>query len=176
MTLQEVFRRGRRARDEVAEPAALLRPQATRSAWLLALIIAVTSGCATSGGTPTPSICAQFDSFYAHSGFEAPLTITGKATVNANQYQIRGIIRAEFHPFGDVYMDFSSSVLFGSQIEDFFLSLVSDTLRIVDRERGQIYEGEQAAEFLREALAMDFDVVHHAEASRRRPALVPGPR
>jgi hypothetical protein len=35
---------------------------------------------------------------------------------------------------------------------------VNDTLRIVDRERGQIFEGSAAEQFLSEQLAMDFGV------------------
>jgi hypothetical protein len=123
-----------------------------------ASVVVVVCGCA--GGlqqAASPAVCAGLDSLYEHSGFESPLTITGKATIDANQYRIRGIIRAEMKPSGDIFFEFNSSIFFGSQIEDFFFSLVGDTMRIVDRERGQYYEGASAAQFLREALAMDFD-------------------
>jgi hypothetical protein len=159
MTLQEILSRHRAKRGRAARSAP---PSALDLvfAGAVALCLASASGCAVGGGAkpPTANTCAQFDSSYAHSGFETPLTVTGKATVDANQYQIRGIIRAEFYPSGDIYFDFSSSVLFGSQIEDFFFSMVADTIRIVDRERGHFYQDEEALQFLRDVLGMDFDV------------------
>lgn len=159
MTLQEVLRRFPPKRGSAlrrTSAAVHVRPLAL----VFALCVASTSGCAVGVGTHAPGagLCAQLDSVYAHSGFERALTVTGKATIDANQYQIRGIIRAEFYPSGDVSFDFSSSVLFGSQIEDFFFSLAADTLRIVDRERGHLYQDDEALEFLRETLGMDFDV------------------
>jgi hypothetical protein len=122
---------------------------------------ALAMGCAAAGGGPgrsTQDNCVALDSFYALSGFDDTVTVIGKATVDVDQQRIRGIIRAEFHPGGDVYLDFTSSILFGSQVEDFFLALSGDTLTIVDRERGDIYQGERAGQFLAEALGMDFDV------------------
>ncbi len=54
--------------------------------------------------------------------------------------------------------EFTSTILFGQEREDFVFSLSSDTLRIVDRERGAYYEGDDAVWFLAESLEADFDV------------------
>lgn len=78
--------------------------------------------------------------------------------VDANQYRVRGVFRLETQPPGSVFIEFSSSMLFGSRIEDFFCSIVDDTLRVVDRERGQLFEGQGAESFLREQLLMDFAI------------------
>jgi hypothetical protein len=102
--------------------------------------------------------CNVLDSVYAHSGLERPISLTGKATVDANQYHVRGVVRLETKTSGDIFFEFASSMLFGSRVEDFFCSIVEDTLRIVDRERGQIFVGQAAEEFLVESLAMDFGV------------------
>lgn len=119
----------------------------------------VLSGCAPKGVVDRDVVCAAYDSSYAESGFDVPVTLTGKATIDVDQQRVRGMIRAEFYPSGDIYFDFSSSMMFGSHSEDFFVSMKDDTLRIVDRERGEYFQGEEAAHFLRETLGMDFDVM-----------------
>ncbi len=78
--------------------------------------------------------------------------------MDANQYHVRGILRFETTASGDVFLEFTSSFLLGSRLEDFFCSLLGDTLRIVDRERGRMLEGLAAEEFLRDELSMDFGV------------------
>lgn len=102
--------------------------------------------------------CAVLDSCYRHSGFDEPLTFVGKVTVDANQYQVRGVVRCETNAAGDIFIEFSSTFLLGSRVEDFFCSVTGDTLRIVDRERGRLLEGPKAEAFLRDELAMDFAV------------------
>lgn len=115
-------------------------------------------GCASGGWNDRrPATCAAFDSLFEYSGFEVPVTLQGTVTVDANQYRVRGKTRIETTPDGDISVDFASSVLFGSRREDFFFSVVSDTLRILDRERGEFYESSNAARFMRENLGMDFD-------------------
>jgi hypothetical protein len=98
------------------------------------------------------------DSCSQRSGFGEPVVFVGKATVDANQYHVRGVVRVETTAAGDVFLEFSSSFLLGSRVEDFFCSVLGDTLRIVDRERGRVLEGAAAEQFLREELAMDFSV------------------
>ncbi|MDH3215581.1 MAG: hypothetical protein OEN01_04710 [Candidatus Krumholzibacteria bacterium] len=117
-------------------------------------------GCAPGLRTVSknPDFCAVLDSLYQRAGFVAAVTINGKATVDANQYRVRGIINLEAIPTGDVFLEFRSSILFGGQVEDFFFSVVSDTIRVLDRERGQFYEGEDAEQLLSESLEMDFGV------------------
>ncbi len=108
----------------------------------------------TTGGAP----CAAFDSLYAHSGFEKAVTLKGKAVVDADQFRVRGFVKLQVEPTGDVVCEFASSVFFGGHVEDFVLSIVADTMRIVDRERGQYFEGDRAEDFLGESLRMGFGV------------------
>jgi hypothetical protein len=71
---------------------------------------------------------------------------------------MKGQILLEASSPGAIVFEFTSTVLFGHGREDFVFSLVSDTLRIVDRERVAYFEGEAAARFLAESLEADFDV------------------
>jgi hypothetical protein len=117
------------------------------------------SSCA--GTRPHPgeaSGCAVLDSLLAASGLGEPVSIAGHATVDANQFRIKGKILLEARGGGEIVFEFTSAVLFGQEREDFVFSLSSDTLRIVDRERGALYEGEDASRFLAGSLEADFDV------------------
>jgi len=132
-----------------------------RSSLTVGLALGLCVGCASGGlrtATNGADDCALLDSSFTLSGFTKPLVFAGKATIDANQYRVRGVVRLETEPPGSVYIEFSSSMLFGSRIEDFFCSIVDDTLRIIDRERGQFFEGESAERFLREQLLMDFAI------------------
>ncbi len=97
---------------------------------------ALSFGCSAGLRTVTDrdDLCAVLDSVYARTGLETPINFTGKATVDADQYRVRGVFRLETNRSGDIFFEFTSSMLFGNRIEDFFCSIVADTLRIVDRE------------------------------------------
>lgn len=82
----------------------------------------------------------------------------GRATVDADHHRFRGKMVLSMETNGDVIVEFTSSVLFGSQREDFVFAVVGDTTRILDRERGQFYEEEAAERYLGESLGIDFDV------------------
>lgn len=127
---------------------------------MLGILIVASMGCASKAvrGVVDPAACAVFDSLYQASGFESPLAIGGKATIDANQNRIRGKIHVDVESPDQIVFEFTSSILFGSKREDFVFSLVQDTLRIIDRERGAYYEGEEAEEVLRESLEADFPV------------------
>lgn len=125
------------------------------------LAAALSLGCASSGlrsGAHGGDLCAAFDSSFGHSGFADPMTFVGKAMIDANQYRVRGVVRFETQPPDNFFLEFSSSMLFGNRIENFFCSVVDDTLRIVDRERGHLFEGAAAEQFLRDQLSMDFSI------------------
>ena len=115
-------------------------------------------GCASRVAIDRSSACAMLDSLYSTSGFEAPIRMAGKATIDANQQRIRGKFTLHAKPSGDVVLEFTSSLLFGSRREDFLFSLVDDTLRVLDRERGMYYEGDDAEEFVKHSLEMEFGV------------------
>jgi hypothetical protein len=127
---------------------------------LCAVLTALSLGCGsrTVRKGVEPAACAVLDSLYRTSGFEKPLIIQGKATIDANQHRIRGKIRVDADSPRRIIFEFTSSILFGSRREDFVFSLVADTLRIIDRERGAYYEGTEAEDVLRESLEADFPV------------------
>jgi hypothetical protein len=129
------------------------------SVFVTALGVLLGAGCAT---VPVArwdsSPCAVLDSLYAASGFEAPLTIVGQATVDASQYRVRGKTRLDARTPGQMSLEFASTILFGHEREDFVFSLDGDTLRVVDRERGAYHEGDEAREFLARSLTGDLDV------------------
>ena len=118
------------------------------------------NGCALvgRGGPQGEPPCALLDSMYQHSGFEIPLLVNGKATFDAEQHRVRGKILLDIRPGSDLILEFSSSQLFGSQREDFLFSFLADTLRVLDRERGSYYEGDEADQFLAETLRMGFSL------------------
>jgi len=124
-----------------------------RFAALLTLAL-VTSAC---GGPNTlydrTQTCDTFDSLYSQAGFEAPLRLVGSARVDAEQHQLRGKVDLQIDG-STVFLAFASTILFGASREDFFFSLVGDTLRIVDRERAQYYEADDAEAFLSETFGM----------------------
>ncbi len=116
------------------------------------------AGCGVKTTNDAPDRCALLDSLFGSSGFGTPVVVEGKATVDANDYHMRGKIRLDARAPGDVVFEFASSILFGNRREDFLLSLHADTVRIIDRERGAYYEGSEAEEFLAESMGTDFGV------------------
>lgn len=130
------------------------------AATLCSLLVIYSLGCGSTARHTgvEPETCTVLDSLYRESGFEKPLAIQGKATIDADQNQIRGKIRVDADSPRRITFEFTSSVLFGSRREDFVFSLAGDTLRIIDRERGAYYEGAEAEEVLRESLDADFAV------------------
>lgn len=118
-------------------------------------------GCATTGGRSSigrADACGLLDSLYETSGFARGVTLAGKATVDANQQRLHGKFRLVAAGNGDVTFEFTSTLLFGTQREDFILSLMADTLRVLDRERGALYVGSDAEDFIQQSLEMEFGV------------------
>jgi hypothetical protein len=102
--------------------------------------------------------CVTLDSLYASSGFESPLSMTGRITFDVEQYRIRGQFTLTADADGEMGFDFSSSVMFGSRHEDISMSMVGGIIRVLDRERGLYYEGEEVNEKLREMLGLNLEV------------------
>jgi hypothetical protein len=86
------------------------------------------------------------------------MSISGHATVDANQYKVRGKVIIEGFGAGEAVIEFTSTVLFGHAREDVVFSSLADTLRILDRERGAYYEGSDAERFVAESIGTDLDV------------------
>jgi hypothetical protein len=132
---------------------------ATRVAFVALAAVLLGWGCSSrSVVSDRERSCRAFDSLYATSGFDNVQHLVGSATVDADQHRLRGKVDLRVESNGDIYLDFTSTILFGARREDFFFSLVNDTLRVVDRERGAYFEEENAEAFLSESLGMAFGV------------------
>lgn len=118
----------------------------SRGLWLVALLLA-SQACGPhypSGSTVHgDAACARVDSFLA-STFPRPASTRGHATLDAESYRVRGRFELRLSPGGDSVFEFSGSTLLGGHREDIVVSLIGDTLRVLDRERGRYYEGEDA--------------------------------
>lgn len=137
--------------------ASLARPPLVPLAALL--MTSLCGACATGVRlSPDRDPCVLMDSLFARSGFGEEVILSGSATIDADQRRFRGRMAIKARPSGDIVAEFSGGVLFGAQREDFVFSLASDTLRILDRERGHYYEGDDASAYLRESLGLAFDV------------------
>jgi hypothetical protein len=91
--------------------------------------------------------CARADSFFAAS-FNRPLDMQGHATFDVDSYRVRGRFRMQLAANGDAVLEFAGSTLLGGHREDATLSLSGDTLRVLDRERGRYYEGDEVARMI----------------------------
>jgi len=72
----------------------------------------------------------------------------GHATLDAESYRVRGRFELRLSPGGDSVFEFSGTTLLGGHREDLVVSLIGDTLRVLDRERGRYYEGEAAEQLV----------------------------
>lgn len=72
----------------------------------------------------------------------------GRATFDVDSYRVRGRFQLELAANGDAVLEFSGATLFGGHREDVLVSLSSDTLRVLDRERGRLYEGNQVSDLV----------------------------
>jgi hypothetical protein len=76
--------------------------------------------------------------------------MSGRATFDVDSYRVRGSFRLELSAHGDAVLEFSGSTLLGGHREEAVISLSSDTLRVLDRERGRYYEGDAVARMVEE--------------------------
>ncbi len=113
---------------------------------MLAIAATLATACGprhiTSGSLHGEAACARADSFLA-SAFPRPIHMTGHATFDVDSYRVRGRFTLELEPSGDAVLEFSGATLLGGHREDAVVSLSGDTLRVLDRERGRYYEGEE---------------------------------
>jgi len=95
------------------------------------------------GGLATGAdACARVDSFFTAT-FPRPLDMRGRATFDVESYRLRGRFVLKASADGDAVLEFGGATLLGGHREDVVVSLVDDTLRVLDRERGRYYEGDQ---------------------------------
>jgi len=101
------------------------------------------SGPALSG----EAACARVDSFFSNA-LPRPTHMKGHATFDVESYRVRGQFRLDLAANGDAVLEFSGSTLLGGHREDAVISLSSDTLRVLDRERGHFYEGDDVTRMI----------------------------
>jgi hypothetical protein len=110
--------------------------------------LALACGPHPSGGTlHGEAACARADSFFA-AALPRPLGMHGRATFDVDSYRVRGRFQLTLSANGDAVLEFSGSTLLGGHREDAVVSLSSDTLRVLDRERGRFYEGDQVSDLV----------------------------
>jgi hypothetical protein len=113
---------------------------------VLATLAALAMACSprhdTSGSIRGEAACARADSFFA-TAFPRPIHMTGHATFDVDSYRVRGRFELSLAPNGDALLEFSGTTLLGGHREDAVVSLSGDTLRVLDRERGRYYEGDE---------------------------------
>jgi len=109
---------------------------------------ALASSCAphgpAGGALHGEAACARADSFFA-GAFPRPATMHGRATIDVDSYRLRGQFQLSLAENGDAVLELSGSTLLGGHREDAAVSLSGDTLRVLDRERGRFYEGDEVA-------------------------------
>lgn len=121
----------------------------------LAVVGVTASGCrqridgnARSG----EAACAVLDSLLAASGLPRGSRLAGDATIDIEQFRFRGHFQLEVAGTeNEATLELGGSTLFGGHREDVVVSLVDDTLRVFDRERGRLYEGESLDDLIRDA-------------------------
>ena len=73
--------------------------------------------------------------------FAEGIESSGRATIDVNQYRVRGQYRLTIHANGNVTLEFFGTTALGGHREDIVLSLHDGTVHLLDRERGGYYHG-----------------------------------
>jgi hypothetical protein len=117
----------------------------------LVLVLGVVSaaGCRqqVAGSLKGEAARAAFDSLLVVA-VPRPLSASGDALLDVEQYRFRGHVNLKTSAEGEASIELSGSSLFGGHREDVAVSLADDTLRVLDRERGRFYEGEELDDLL----------------------------
>jgi len=120
-------------------------------------------------GRPEEDACAVLDFIYSNSFPAVPYVFSGKARLDIEQNRLGGAYKLlvvqetdgssdrtagsskesghTARPLSAVF-DFASSSVFGSRHEDLSIVISPGFLRIIDRERGEYYEGGEARSFI----------------------------
>lgn len=119
------------------------------AAFVLVLSGLAVAGCReqVAGSLRGDAAQAALDSLLT-AAMPRPLTASGDALLDVEQYRFRGHVNLETSADGDASIELSGSSLFGGHREDVAVSLAADTLRVLDRERGRFYEGEALDDLL----------------------------
>jgi hypothetical protein len=103
--------------------------------------------------------CRTVDSVLALSGWRDNVAMAGRVTFDVKQYRVRGRFQMTAEPDGDLVFEFSGNMVLGGHHEDVVLSWYDGELRVLDRERGRLYEGADVDGLIAEGLGEGWDVV-----------------
>ncbi len=130
------------------------RPSGVCSSALTALVIALAlSGCGPKAVDTTRVVqgdraCVALDSLLAGSLPERPWVLAGRATFDVEDYRVRGRYRMTVHSREEIAFEFEGTMLLGGHREDVVVWLSGDTLRVLDREGGALYEGAAVSDLI----------------------------
>lgn len=140
----------------------ITKPMYRRSFFLLSLFFFVSCGAGTGLRTHLeprdPGDCRALDSLFAASGWREPVAMRGKLTLDVKQYRVRGRFELSATAQGDLTLEITSTTALGGHREDLVLSFYDDTLRVLDRERGQYYEGEEVDGLVSDGVGVEWDL------------------
>ncbi len=86
--------------------------------------------------------CVALDSVLARTLPVRPWNCSGKATFDVDEYRVRGRYRLTVGGRESLLFEFEGTMLMGGHREDVAVSLQDDTLRVLDREHGAYYVGD----------------------------------
>jgi hypothetical protein len=134
--------------------------RALRAVFVAALLVlsCVPARDGGTGGLSGAAGCRTVDSALAHSGWREHRGFAGRVTFDVKQYRVRGGFRMTAEADGDLIFEFAGNMVLGGHHEDVVLSWYGGELRILDRERGRLYEGTEADALIAEGLGEEWDV------------------
>lgn len=124
------------------------------------LLLACTGARDQSGGfrPAETSDCEIVDSILTGPGWRLPVDMSGRVMFDVKQYRVQGRFQLKAPGDGNLTFEFTGTMAMGGHHEDVVVSFYDDTLRVLDRERGRFYEGEEAHALVSEGLDVDWDV------------------
>lgn len=102
--------------------------------------------------------CALADSLLRQSGLGGELDVSGRATIDINQYRVRGRFSLSATQTNNIVLEFTSTSPMGGRREDVVVSLYEDTLRIFDRERAKLHEGTDVEDMVEAETDLPIDL------------------
>ncbi|MCH7549203.1 MAG: hypothetical protein IH969_06680 [Candidatus Krumholzibacteriota bacterium] len=86
------------------------------------------------------------------------LDLSGRATIDINQYRVRGRFSLSADHTNNIVLEFTSTSPMGGRREDVVVSLYEDTLRIFDRERAVLHVGEEVEAMVEKETDLPIDL------------------
>jgi hypothetical protein len=122
------------------------------------MVLSCTAARKGGGDLDTAGNCRTVDSVLALSGWRNNVAMAGRVTFDVRQYRVRGRFQLTAEPDGDLVFEFSGNMVLGGRHEDVVLSWYDGELRVLDRERGRLYEGADVDGLIAEGLGEQWDV------------------